>query len=87
VKIEVEVIWIVMLCCVMVGYHLQPEDRGRKIFQNIGIILQHYTVSQPSRPRLESSWVWTCWACPAACPSFLMKALENFYAVVFMKLV
>jgi hypothetical protein len=33
---------------------LHPEDGGRKILQNAGILLKHYTASQPRRLQLES---------------------------------
>jgi hypothetical protein len=53
VKVKVEVFWIMMSYNVMVGYHLfrgpcclhlYPEDAGRKVLQNTGILLQHYVV-------------------------------------------
>jgi len=58
-SVQVEVFWVVMLCSVAVGYHyvigpcclhLQGEDGGSEVLQNVGIILQHYTVSQHIRP-------------------------------------
>jgi len=33
---------------VAVGY--QGEDEDNKVFQNVGMLLQQYTVSQPIRP-------------------------------------
>jgi len=30
-----------------------PEDGGSKVLRSSGILLQHYTVSQPRRPQLE----------------------------------
>jgi hypothetical protein len=40
-KIEVKDFWVVTL---------QVEDGGSKDLQNIGDLLQHYTVTQPRRP-------------------------------------
>jgi hypothetical protein len=34
-----------------------PEDGDSKVLRNVGI-LQHYTASQPGKPRLESSPMW-----------------------------
>jgi hypothetical protein len=34
-------------------WSVQGEDRGSKVFRNGGILLQHYTASQPRRPQLE----------------------------------
>jgi len=34
---------------------LHPEDGGSKVLQNAGILLQHYTASQPKRLRFECS--------------------------------
>jgi len=31
----------------------RPEDRGRKILRNVGILPHHYMMSQPIRQRLE----------------------------------
>jgi hypothetical protein len=46
----------------LVSYHhlnLHTEDGGGMDLRNVGILLQHYTVSQPRRSRLESSpWRW-----------------------------
>jgi len=40
------------------GLNLHPEDGGSMDFRNFGILIHHYTVSQP-RSRLESSpWRW-----------------------------
>jgi hypothetical protein len=44
-KIQVEVFWVVV----------QGEDGGNKFFQNAGTLLQHYMISKPRRPQLESS--------------------------------
>jgi len=44
-KIEVKDFWVVTL---------QVEDGGSKDLQNIGDLLQHYTVTQPRRPWMES---------------------------------
>jgi len=30
-----------------------PEDGGRKVVRDVGIPSQHYTASQPSKPRPE----------------------------------
>jgi len=55
VKIQVEVFWVVMLCSVEVGYqhfagpcclHLQGDV-------NVGILSQHYIVSQSRRSQPE----------------------------------
>jgi len=32
----------------------QPEDGGSMDLPNVGILPQHYTASQPRRPRLEA---------------------------------
>jgi hypothetical protein len=37
---------------------IHPEDGGSKALRNADILPQHYTVSQPRRPRLESSQPW-----------------------------
>jgi hypothetical protein len=50
VKIQDAVCWVVTPCSVAVGYN--PEDGGRKVLRNFGTTLQHYTASQPRRPRL-----------------------------------
>jgi len=34
-------------------YSVHPEDEGSKALQNIGILLQQYTTSQPTRPQLH----------------------------------
>jgi hypothetical protein len=38
-----------------------PEDGGNNVLRNVGILPQHYTVSQPRRPRLEvhADMFWT----------------------------
>jgi len=33
--------------------HFTPEDGGSMDLRNVGILLQHYTASQPRRPRLQ----------------------------------
>jgi hypothetical protein len=48
VKIEVEVFWVVTPCS-----SNDPEDGGSKVLRNVDILPQHYTASQPRRPRLE----------------------------------
>jgi len=35
-----------------------PEEVGSKVLRNGGILPQHYTASQPRRPRLKSSEPW-----------------------------
>jgi len=35
-------------------HSLHPEDRGSKVLQNDGILLQHYTASQPRRLQLQN---------------------------------
>jgi hypothetical protein len=58
--------WSVTLCSVVVGYHrlwgpccLHVHSDGcRKDLLNAGILPQHYTESQPRRPRLKSSSPW-----------------------------
>jgi hypothetical protein len=52
VKIHGEVFWIVTPCSVAVGYQ---EDGDNKILRNVGILPQHYKVSQLRRPQLEPS--------------------------------
>jgi hypothetical protein len=47
VKIPVGVIWVVTPCSVV------EEDGGSVYLRNVGILPQHYTASQPKRPRLE----------------------------------
>jgi hypothetical protein len=63
-SIQVELFWIVISCSAVVGYEhfsgpcfllLHPEDGGSMDLQNLGILEQHYTVSQPRRPQHESS--------------------------------
>jgi len=36
-------------------FSLHPEDGGNMVIRNVGILLHHYTTSQPRRPRLEYS--------------------------------
>jgi hypothetical protein len=47
-----------MKFCVLIHLNdiriMSPEDGGNKIVQNIGILLQHYIVSQSRRPELQS---------------------------------
>jgi hypothetical protein len=40
---------------VQVGGMGAPEDGGSMDLRNVGILQQHYTESQPRRPRPESS--------------------------------
>jgi hypothetical protein len=35
-------------------WRYNPEDGGSMDLRNIGILPQHYTMSQPRRPRLET---------------------------------
>jgi hypothetical protein len=46
-----------MPCSVVVGHQhsLHPEDGGSMGLRKVGIILQPYTPSQPTRPGLELS--------------------------------
>jgi len=39
----------------LVKYSLHPEDDGSKVLRNDGIPTHQYTMSQPRRPRSESS--------------------------------
>jgi hypothetical protein len=48
VKIQVEVVWVMMPCSVAVGYHC---FRGPCYLHRHP---EHYTVSQPRRPQLET---------------------------------
>jgi len=59
---EIEFFCVVMPCSVVVGYkrfgapcclHFQGEDGGSMDLRNVGILLKHYTASQPRRPRLD----------------------------------
>jgi hypothetical protein len=36
----------------------EHEDGGSMVLRNVGILPQHYTASQPRRPRLESTSSW-----------------------------
>jgi hypothetical protein len=48
VNLGVEFSWVVMSCSVVVGYHhFRDEDRGSMDLRNVGILSQHYMVSQP----------------------------------------
>jgi hypothetical protein len=61
---QVVVFWVVTPCSAVVGYQhfrrpyclhlhsLLPEDGGSMELRNVGILSQHYTASQPRRPRL-----------------------------------
>jgi len=51
-KIQAEVLRVVMLCSDAVGYlqGLHPEDGDSKVLRNVG----NLHVSQPKRPRLGS---------------------------------
>jgi len=51
-KIEDKVFWVVTPCTVVAGYQ---HFRGSMDLWNVGILPQHYTASQPRRPRLEIS--------------------------------
>jgi hypothetical protein len=68
VKIQVEVFWVVKPRSVVTGYQrfrglcclhlheLHPEDGGNKDLRNVGVLQQqHYTISLPRRPQLESN--------------------------------
>jgi len=58
VKIQIEVLWVVMPCSVAVGYKLcslhPPEDGDSKALQNVCMLLQHYMVSQPRKRQLSN---------------------------------
>jgi hypothetical protein len=43
-QVQDEVFWVVT-----------PYSGGRRVLRNVGILPQHYTASQPGRPRLETS--------------------------------
>jgi len=47
VKIRVEILWVTTPCSVVVGC-----QRSMDVW-NVGILPQHYTASQPRRPRLR----------------------------------
>jgi hypothetical protein len=47
VKIQVMVLWVVMLYSDVVGPCYLPEDGGTMVLQNVGIIPRHYMASQP----------------------------------------
>jgi len=62
VKIQVMDFWVVTPCSVVVWcrplyLHLHPEDGGSRVMWNLGILLQHYTVSQPKSPWLRFSHI------------------------------
>jgi len=60
VEIQVEVVWVVTPCSVVVGYRCclhHPEDGGTMDLRNVGIISQHYTALQSRTPRHENSWI------------------------------
>jgi hypothetical protein len=44
--------------CVGQTTRSHPEDGDSTVLRNVGILPQHYTASQPRRPRLESSSLW-----------------------------
>jgi len=55
----------VTTCNIVVGYQrfvgpccLHPEDGCSMDLWNVGILPQHYTASQPRRPRVEVSPPW-----------------------------
>jgi len=57
--IHIEVFRVVTLYSVLVGYQCfggLAEGRGSKVLQNIGILSQHYMVSQPRRLPLGLDW-------------------------------
>jgi hypothetical protein len=64
---QVEVFWIATPCNYVVGQqrfwrpcclHIYPQDGESQDLRNVGILPQNYTVSQPRRPRLETSPPW-----------------------------
>jgi len=54
-SVQVEVFWVVTPCSVVVGHR---RFGGPCCLRNVGILLQHYTASQPRGPRLVSSLLW-----------------------------
>jgi len=54
VNIQIEAIWVVTPCRIMVGYQLSevPEDEGSMDIRNVAVLPQYYTASQHMRPRL-----------------------------------
>jgi hypothetical protein len=50
VMFQVEVFWVVTPCSAV---HLQGEDGGGMDFWNVSFLPQHYTASQPRRPRFK----------------------------------
>jgi len=50
VMFQVEFFWVVTLCSLV----LHAEDGGIMDLRNAGILPQHYTASQPRRPRLDT---------------------------------
>jgi hypothetical protein len=51
---------------------LHSEDGGKKVLRNFGILLQHYTASQPKRPWLEfTPQGTTCSSDTSSEPKFL----------------
>jgi len=54
---DVEVFWAVTLCSALVGDHIQGEEGGSMDLWNVGILPQHYTVSQPRRHPLEALYL------------------------------
>jgi hypothetical protein len=52
VMVQVVVFWVMTPCSVVVGYQrFRVEDGGSKDLRSVHIIPQHYTASQPRRPR------------------------------------
>jgi hypothetical protein len=43
------------------GWSLRLEDGGGKFLRNVGILPHQFAVSQPRRPRHESSCHWDIW--------------------------
>jgi hypothetical protein len=58
-SIEVKVLWFVTPCGVAEGYQRFEGPRyiilQGEVLRNVGIILKHYTLSQPTGTRLEFS--------------------------------
>jgi len=53
--VQVEVFCVIAPRSVVVGYQRfrgHPEDGGSMVLWNFGILLQHYTASQPKTSRL-----------------------------------
>jgi hypothetical protein len=45
------IFWIVTLCSLVGGYHLNPEDVSDTSLRNVGNHLEYYTAPQPGKPQ------------------------------------